>query len=152
MTVYELIREQVVRRPIEETFAFFARAHNLQAITPPWLGFEVITPEPIAMRTGTVIDYRLRVHRMPLRWRARIEDWREERAFVDRQIRGPYRLWHHLHEFERRPEGTLVRDHVRYALRLGPLGGLAHGLQVRRDLERIFDYRAAAVRERLESR
>ena len=152
MAVHELIREQVVRRPIDETFAFFARAHNLQAITPPWLGFEVLTPEPLAMRTGTVIDYRLRVHRVPLRWRARIEDWREGHAFVDRQIRGPYRLWQHLHEFERRPNGTLVRDRVRYALPLGPLGELAYRLQVRRDLERIFDYRAAAVRERLESR
>jgi ligand-binding SRPBCC domain-containing protein len=147
----ELLREQLVRRPLEETFAFFARAHNLQAITPPWLRFEVLTPEPIAMRTGTTIDYRLRLRGVPIRWTALIADWEEERAFTDLQIRGPYRVWHHRHEFEPRPEGTLVRDHVRYVLPLGPLGDLAHRLLVRRDVERIFDYRTAAVRDRLES-
>jgi ligand-binding SRPBCC domain-containing protein len=144
MTVHELIREQVVPRPLPETFAFFSRARNLQAITPPWLRFEVLTPEPIAMRTGTVIEYRLRLHGIALRWTARIEDWREGRAFVDRQIRGPYRVWHHRHEFQAHADGTLVRDHVHYALPLGPLGALAHG-RVRRDLDRIFDFRAAAV-------
>jgi ligand-binding SRPBCC domain-containing protein len=147
--VHELVREQVVPCPLPETFAFFAQARNLQAITPPWLRFEVLTPEPIAMRTGTVVEYRLRLHGIPLRWTARIEDWHEGRAFVDRQVRGPYRLWHHRHEFEPHPGGTLVRDHVRYALPLGPLGTLAHRLAVRRDLDRIFAFRAAAVSRQL---
>jgi len=149
--VHELIREQVVPRSRPETFAFFAQARNLEAITPPWLGFEMLTPEPITMRTGTVIDYRLRLHGLPLRWTARIEDWDEDRAFVDRQIRGPYRLWHHRHEFEEHPGGTLVRDHVRYQLPLGPFGVLAHRLLVRRDLERIFDFRTAAVSRQLQA-
>ena len=149
MAIHELLREQVVPCGPHETFAFFSQARNLQRITPPWLRFEVLTPEPIAMRTGTVIEYRLRLHGIPLRWTALIEDWEEGRAFADRQIQGPYRLWHHRHEFEPHPDGTLVRDHVHYALPLGPLGAVAHRLQVRRDLDRIFDFRTAAVRERL---
>jgi ligand-binding SRPBCC domain-containing protein len=145
--VHDLHREQLVRRPPDETFAFFAQARNLERITPPWLRFEVVTPEPIAMRTGTHIDYRLHLHGIPMRWTARIEDWRPGREFVDRQIRGPYRLWHHRHEFVPHPEGTLVVDHVRYALPAGPLGEAAHALLVRRDLDRIFAFRAAAVRQ-----
>lgn len=149
MAIHELVREQVVPCGLEETFAFFSRARNLQQITPPWLRFEVLTPEPIAMRTGTVIEYRLRLHGIPLRWSALIEDFEVNRAFVDRQIQGPYRLWHHRHEFEAHTGGTLVRDHVHYRLPLGPLGELAHRLQVRRDLDRIFDFRTTAVRNEL---
>jgi ligand-binding SRPBCC domain-containing protein len=149
MRVHELRREQLVPRPLGETFAFFAQARNLERITPPWLSFAVLTPAPIEMRTGTVIEYRLRLHGLPLRWTARIEDWREGRAFADRQIRGPYRLWHHRHEFEADPGGTLVRDHVRYALPAGWLGDAAHALLVRRDVERIFDFRARAVAREL---
>jgi ligand-binding SRPBCC domain-containing protein len=143
--MYVLRRRQILPASPADVFPFFADAQNLERITPPWLRFEVLTPEPIAMRTGTVVQYRLRLHGLPLRWTARIEDWQEGRAFVDRQIRGPYRLWHHRHEFEPHPGGTLVRDHVRYALPLGPLGALAHRLAVRRDLDRIFAFRAAAV-------
>jgi ligand-binding SRPBCC domain-containing protein len=145
MRVHELRREQLVPRPLGETFAFFAQARNLERITPPWLRFAVLTPAPIEMRTGTVIEYRLRLHGLPLRWTARIEDWREGRAFADRQIRGPYRLWHHRHEFEAVEGGTRVRDVVHYALPLGPLGELARLVLVRRDLERIFAFRRAAV-------
>jgi ligand-binding SRPBCC domain-containing protein len=149
MRVHELHREQLVRRPLDETFAFFAEASNLERITPQWLRFEVATPGPIAMATGTRIDYRLRLHGLPIRWSARIEDWRPGREFVDRQIRGPYRLWHHRHAFARHPDGTLVTDHVRYALPAGPLGEAAHALLVRRDLDRIFSFRAAAVEREL---
>ena len=145
MRIHELAREQLVARPLDEVFAFFAQARNLERITPPWLRFEVLTAEPIEMRAGTVIDYRLRLHGIPLRWTARIEDWRDGRGFVDRQIRGPYRLWHHRHEFDPHPDGTIVRDRVRYALPAWLLGDAAHALLVRRDLRRIFDYRAAAV-------
>ena len=145
MRIHELAREQLVARPLDEVFAFFAQARNLERITPPWLRFEVLTAEPIEMRAGTVIAYRLRLHGIPLRWTARIEDWRDGRGFVDRQIRGPYRLWHHRHEFDPHPDGTIVRDRVRYALPAWLLGDAAHALLVRRDLRRIFDYRAAAV-------
>ncbi len=145
MRIYRLEREQVVNRPLEEVFEFFARAGNLERITPPWLRFGLITPEPIEMRAGALIDYRLRVRGVPLRWRTRIDNWQENTRFVDRQLRGPYRLWHHTHEFERAGEGTLVRDRVDYALPLGPLGELAHRVVVKHDLRRIFDYRHAAV-------
>ena len=147
MRVHELHREQLVPRPLDETFAFFAEAGNLERITPPWLRFEIATPGPITMTTGTRIDYRLRLHGLPIRWSARIEEWRPGREFVDRQIRGPYRLWHHRHVFAKHPDGTIVTDHVRYALPAGPLGEGAHALVVRRDLDRIFAFRATAVRQ-----
>jgi ligand-binding SRPBCC domain-containing protein len=145
MRVHVLEREQLVARPLDDVFAFFAEARNLERITPPWLGFEVLTPEPIEMRPGTLIEYRLRLHAVPIRWLTRIEELEPGRAFVDRQVRGPYRLWHHRHEFEARGDSTLVRDRVRYALPLGPLGAVAHLVLVRRDLGRIFDFRRDAV-------
>jgi ligand-binding SRPBCC domain-containing protein len=143
--VHRLDREQLLALDLEEVFAFFSRAANLQAITPPWLRFEVLTPEPVRMAPGTLIDYRLRLHGLPLRWVTRIEQWEPNSVFVDRQLRGPYRLWHHRHEFTRVSDGTLVRDLVHYALPLGPLGALAHAALVRRDVERIFDFRQRSV-------
>jgi ligand-binding SRPBCC domain-containing protein len=147
MKTYRLERVQVVPRPIDETFAFFADAANLEAITPLRLGFHFLTPPPIAMGQGALIEYRLRWRGLPLRWLTRIEERSENESFVDRQIRGPYSLWLHEHTFEPAPGGTRMRDVVTYALPFGPLGRLAHALLVRRDLERIFDYRALRVAE-----
>jgi ligand-binding SRPBCC domain-containing protein len=141
-----LRREQVLPGGPEEVFPFFADAHNLEAITPPWLGFRVATPRPIAMRAGTLIEYRLRLRGLPLAWLTRIAEWTPGVRFVDEQLSGPYRLWHHTHEFE--PDGaggTLMRDTVRYALPCWPLGEVAHALLVRRDLAAIFDHRREAV-------
>jgi ligand-binding SRPBCC domain-containing protein len=143
--VHRLQRRQLVLRPLDEVFAFFAEAHNLEPITPPWLRFELTGEGPPDMEVGTVIDYRLHVHRVPIRWRSRIEEWSPGRSFVDRQLRGPYRLWHHRHTFSQDGDGTWVDDQVTYALPLGRLGDIAHPLFVRRDLERIFDYRHQAV-------
>jgi ligand-binding SRPBCC domain-containing protein len=145
VTVYRLEREQVVPRPVDDVFAFFAEARNLEALTPAWLHFELLTQGPIEMRRGTLIEYRLRLHRVPVRWISRIEQWEVGRSFVDRQVRGPYRLWHHLHEFASHPDGTVVRDQARYELPFGPLGAAAHAAFVRRDLDRIFDFRREAV-------
>ncbi len=151
MTVHVLTREQTLPGSPDTVFPFFAAARNLEAITPPWLGFRVVTPEPIAMRPGALIEYRLKLHGIPLRWRTRIAAWEPGVRFVDEQLRGPYALWHHTHEFapaEARvgePPRTVMRDTVRYALPLGPLGELAHRILVRRDLDRIFDFRAATV-------
>ena len=147
--IHHLYREQLVPRPIDEVFGFFARAGNLERITPPWLGFSLQDPEPAEMRAGTLIEYRLYLHRLPLRWTSRIELWEPGRAFEDVQVRGPYRLWHHRHEFRAAGGGTLVQDHVRYALPLGPLGELAHAAFVERDLARIFAFRHTAVKELL---
>ncbi len=141
-----LRREQRLPGSPQEVFPFFADAGNLEAITPDWLGFRIVTPRPIEMRVGALIEYRLRLHGVPVSWLTRIEEWEPGARFVDMQLSGPYKLWHHTHEFE--PDGaggTLMRDTVRYALPLGPLGALAHRVLVRRDVERIFAFRAQAV-------
>ncbi len=145
LRLHRLQRRQYLRRPVDEVFAFFAQAQNLERITPPWLRFEVRGTEPGHIAEGTLIHYRLRLHGLPLRWTSRIEEWDPGRSFVDSQLRGPYRLWHHRHTFAPDGDGTVVSDEVHYALPLGGLGQLAHLLFVRRDLERIFDYRQAAV-------
>ncbi len=148
--MHVLERRQRFGLPAERVFEFYADARNLELITPPWLGFRVTTPGTVEMRPGALIDYRLRLHRIPVRWRTRIEVWDPPRRFVDVQLRGPYTLWEHTHRFE--PDGTdavQMTDRVRYALPLGPLGELAHRLLVRRDLEWIFDYRRDAVAELL---
>ena len=148
---YHLLRrEQTLPGAPDDVFRFFADAGNLEAITPPWLGFSIVTPRPIDMAIGTTIEYELKLHGLPISWLTQIGDWQPGRRFVDAQLRGPYALWHHTHEFEPAPGGaTLMRDTVRYALPYGPLGALAHRLFVRRDLERIFDFRTAEVQRRL---
>lgn len=149
MRVHVLEREQLLPVSADAAWAFFQDAHNLEVITPPSLRFEVLGPRPIEMRAGALIEYRLRLHGVPVRWLTCIDEWEPGRRFVDRQVRGPYRLWHHTHEFEDRPGGTLMRDRVRYRLPFGALGALAHVAFVRRDLERIFDFRRAQVTRRL---
>lgn len=150
MKVHRLVHQQRVEAPLDEVFAFFSLARNLEEITPPWLRFETLTSEPIEMRAGTLIDYRLRLHGIPLRWSSRIELWEPEVAFVDVQVRGPYRLWHHRHEFDPVGGATIVRDIVDYALPLGGLGEVTYPF-VRRDLRRIFSYRGARVRRLLDA-
>jgi len=143
--VHRLERRQRLERPADEVFGFFAEADNLERITPPWLRFEVRRTEPAQMGAGTLIHYRLRLHGLPLRWTSRIEQWRPGHSFVDRQLRGPYRIWHHRHTFTPDGDGTLIGDEVHYALPFGRIGELAHPLFVKHDLERIFDYRQTAV-------
>ncbi len=146
------MRERVLRRvqtldvPIDEAFDFFSRAENLQAITPPLLRFRITSPAPVEMRAGALITYRLRVHGLPVSWRTRIEEWDPPHGFVDRQLRGPYRLWHHTHCFEPLgPSRTRMTDIVRYGHHLGPLGTIGEHLLVRRDLDRIFDFRRDSI-------
>jgi len=149
--VHVLQRRQRLELPAERAFEFFAQARNLAVITPPWMGFDVITPEPIEMRPGALIDYRLKLHGVPVRWRTRIEVWEPPVRFIDVQVSGPYALWEHTHTFERDGEqGVVIGDHVRYAIPLGLLGRIAHAAFVKRDLERVFDYRERAVAERLQ--
>ena len=146
MHVHVLEREQRLPAPPERVFPFFGDARNLEAITPPLLRFRVLTPEPIDMRAGTRLDYRLRLHGVPIRWHTVIEAWEPPERFVDVQVRGPYALWHHTHAFAPAPGGgTLMRDVVRYAIGYGPLGALAARTFVHRDVAAIFDFRRQAV-------
>jgi ligand-binding SRPBCC domain-containing protein len=148
--VHILERRQRIERPIDEVFAFYGDARNLERITPPLLGFEVTTRDRIEMGAGTLIEYRLRLHRIPVKWRTRIEAWEPPQRFVDVQVKGPYSLWEHTHTFEADgPGGTIIEDRVRYSIPFGPLGELAQRLLVQRDLRRIFDYRRDAVAREL---
>jgi ligand-binding SRPBCC domain-containing protein len=144
MRLFTFTADLWLPRAPAEVFPFFGDARNLQAITPAWLDFQIVTPGPITMQAGTLIDYRLRVHGVPLRWRTRINAWEPPHRFVDEQLRGPYRQWLHEHTFAEQNGGTLARDVVRYAV---PGGALVNWLFVRRDVERIFAHRQAKLRE-----
>jgi uncharacterized protein (TIGR01777 family) len=145
----EFTREQWLHRPPEEVFPFFADPHNLERITPDFLRFRVSGMTTPDIRQGTVINYRLALHGLPMWWQSRIDSWQPNRSFVDVQTRGPYSLWHHTHEFEPADGGTIIRDRVRYVLPFGALGELVASGLVARDLEAIFDFRRERIQEAL---
>lgn len=145
MTIHTLSREQFIPAPVADVFAFFSRPENLAKLTPPELGFLILTPSPIEMKPGALIDYTIRIFGMRARWTTLITAYDPGRSFVDEQLKGPYSFWHHTHRFEEAPGGTMVRDEVRYALPFGPLGRLGHALVVKRQLESIFGYRAKVI-------
>lgn len=144
MKVREFVSELRLQIPPSQVFSFFGDAANLNRITPPWLHFRIVTPQPIVLGEGALIDYQLRVHGLPMSWRTRINVWEPPHRFVDEQIRGPYRQWIHEHTFEPCDGGTMVRDRVSYAV---PFDFLLHRYFVRRDIEQIFEYRRAEMRE-----
>jgi hypothetical protein len=141
-----LVVTQDLPVPRAEVFPFFADPANLQRLTPPWLHFQVLTPEPLPRGAGAIFDYKLRVRGLPITWRTLIEAFDEGSSFVDRQIIGPYALWHHTHRFEDLPDGgTRITDQVRYRVGWGLFGRLVTALWVRRDIDRIFAYRRAVL-------
>jgi ligand-binding SRPBCC domain-containing protein len=144
---HTLRREQWVPRPIEEVFNFFSDAANLRTLTPPWLGFRILTTSPIRIRAGTRIRYQLAWHGIPVSWKTEIRRWEPPFRFIDVQSARPYRLWHHTHRFQARAGGTRMTDVVRYRLPLGIIGRAVHSLKVRRDVERIFEYRFQRITE-----
>jgi len=134
----------LVDHPLDEVFPFFADAGNLEALTPPWLKFSILTEQPIKMEEGTLIDYQIRLHGIPMRWRTRIDLWEPPYRFVDSQIKGPYRIWHHEHLFEEINGQTKITDRIQYRV----LGGkLVDNLMVWRDVQRIFEFRRSRMEE-----
>jgi len=144
--VYTLKREQLIRSPVEDIFSFFENPENLSRITPSNLGFKIITPRPIDMKAGTLIDYTIIIYGIRAHWRTLITDYDPPRGFTDEQLKGPYSFWHHRHEFISTADGTIIRDTVTYALPFGILGRLAHVLYVKRQLQNIFDFRTSAIK------
>lgn len=141
---YWLRAEMLVEHPLETVFDFFADAKQLERITPSTLNFKILTPMPVEMKAGLLLDYQISIHKIPIKWRTEIAVWEPPYRFVDRQLKGPYRLWHHEHTFEETENGTLVKDRVLYK----PIGGaLVHKLFVRRDLEKIFRFRHEKIAE-----
>ena len=144
MNIHELRSELWLPRPLDEVFPFFADAANLELITPPFLKFHIEGPMPVEMKEGSLINYRLKVRGIPMRWQSEITVWEPGRRFVDEQRKGPYRMWCHEHSFEERDGGTVARDHVRYAV---PLDFIVHPLFVAPDVKRIFAYRKEKMEE-----
>lgn len=130
---------------MEKIFSFFSGPENLQKLTPPWLDFRILDA-PAELAAGALIRYRLRWHSLPIQWSTEIAEWSPPRKFVDRALSGPYSLWNHEHSFEASQGGTTMHDRLTYALPMGPCGALAHRFWVKRDIGRIFDYRADKMR------
>ena len=142
-----LIRKQWIAAPLDRVFGFFSSAHNLERITPPWLNFQILTPPEQKIEKGTLLDYRLKIHGVPIRWRTLIESWEPGKSFVDRQLKGPYSKWHHTHRFESLQGGVFMEDRVLYRVPFSFLGKAVGGAWVQRDVGRIFDYRKKVIRE-----
>ena len=139
MRVFNFHNEVCVPTSVDETFEFFADAHNLERLTPSLLRFEILTPSPIEMKAGTLIDYRLRVRGVPLRWQSEITVWEPPYRFIDEQRKGPYSLWVHEHTFRAETDGTIAEDHLQYAV---PGGTLINRLFVSGDVRKIFEFRS----------
>jgi len=141
MKTYKIEYQTILKKSVQEVFPFFANAENLDAVTPPWLKFEILTPLPIEMKIGTMVDYRLRFHGVSIRWRSEITEWNPPHKFTDVQLKGPYRFWKHEHFFVLEGNQTRMIDRVEYAVPGWIFAPIVHSLFVKRDLEKIFDYR-----------
>ena len=146
MIEHELRSEQWIDRPLDEVFSFFSDASNLERITPRELRFRILSPQPIDMRKGALIDYQLHLAGIPFRWRTEITDWDAPHSFEDTQLKGPYAQWIHRHSFEEKDGGTRIADHVRYGLPLSPVGDLAYPV-IKWQLKRIFAHRHQVIAE-----
>jgi ligand-binding SRPBCC domain-containing protein len=145
--ISEILVKQWLPRPVAEIFPFFQNEKNLEILTPPFLNFHVVGKTTREIRKGTLIDYKLKLHGLPIRWRTEITSWQPPVKFVDNQIKGPYALWHHTHEFEDLAGGTLMTDRVQYRVPMGLLGKLTAGPFVGHDVAKIFQYRKEKARE-----
>jgi uncharacterized protein len=145
--VYKIHKEMLVKAPIEKVFEFFTKPENLLKLTPPSMKMQILTPVPLQMSSGSIIDYALSPSCLPLRWTAFISEFSPPRRFVDTQLRGPYTYWHHTHSFQKKGKYTQIIDDVNYAMPLGYIGILTHTLFVERQLKNIFMYREKYLKE-----
>lgn len=150
MKTYTLRRRQTLARPVDDVFKFFEKPENLEEITPGSVHFRILTPRPIKMKVGTILDYTIRLLGIPVRWTTLISDYEPPHRFADVALRGPYAFWHHTHTFEKHGNGTIMTDEIHYALPFGSLGRLVRFMWVKRQLDQIFDYRARIIQELLE--
>ncbi len=141
MKTYHMETQTLLNKSLEEAFPFFANAENLNKVTPKWLKFGILTPLPIEMKVGTIVEYRLRLHGAVIRWRSEITEWDPPHKFTDVQIKGPYRFWKHEHFFTAESNRTKMIDRVEYAISGWLFAPLVHFLFVKRDLKKIFKYR-----------
>jgi ligand-binding SRPBCC domain-containing protein len=147
MSIYKLQRSQLIKRCQTEIFDFFKSPENLIKITPSNVGFNILTPRPIKMHTGTVLDYTINILGFKVRWTTLITEYDEPNRFADVSIKGPYSFWYHKHTFVKTDEGTTMNDEVIYALPYGFLGRLVHSIWVKKQLNYIFDFRAKIIEE-----
>lgn len=147
MKTHLLESEIWLDKRVDDVFLFFSQAENLNLVTPPWLHFEILTPLPIKMQPGALIEYRIRLHKIPFNWKTEITVWEPPHRFVDTQIKGPYSLWIHEHLFHPKDGGTLMIDRVEYKGLGGPLEPLINFFLVQKDVAKIFAYRKEKFRE-----
>ena len=145
MKTFQLIKTQVINSPMDDVFDFFSKPENLKTITPAKLSFNILTPTPIVMEKGTVIDYTIRLFLIPIHWRTLITKYNPPYEFVDEQIKGPYNFWHHTHKFKKVDGGVEISDKVIYSIPMGIIGRVLHYLWIKRDLEKIFSHRKEEI-------
>ncbi len=147
MAEHILERKQIIYRPRDEVFEFFADAKNLERITPPELNFKITTLEPIEIQKWTIIDYKLKLRGLPITWKTEISQWNPPFDFIDSALKSPYKQWIHLHKFSVGDNGeTIMEDIVRYRLPFEPFGDVAH-FYVKKELNYIFNYRYKIVEQ-----
>lgn len=147
MKTHTLIRTTIIRRPLTEVFDFFSKAENLNLLTPAELEFKILTPLPIKMKAGALIDYKIKLNGIPFKWKTEISEWKQNEYFIDQQLKGPYRIWHHTHTFKVVPEGTEMTDTVNYLSPGWFLEPLIQSLFIKKKVEGIFDYRNSKLKE-----
>jgi len=151
MKLYTLDSIQFINKPIEDVFEFFSNPDNLSVITPPKLGFKILTPTPIKMSVGRLIDYKIYLMGIPIHWRTLITEFDPPHTFIDQQIKGPYNIWHHTHTFQKVDGGVEIKDRVVYSIPFSILGRILNFLWIRKDLENIFNYRKKVIDELFEN-
>lgn len=149
MPSYTFDAEMWVPVSVDVVFAFFADTVNLDRMTPPWVHFRTVTPQPIEMRAGLILEHQLRIRGMPIRWKSEISVWQPPTRFVDEQRSGPYKFWTHRHDFAAENGGTWIRDHIDYCPRGWLLAPLVNRWLVAPDLRRVFAHRHQKIREAL---